>query len=128
MRFTGQFLTWSFATLILHIVVQEFILPKEWAFRVAYRAHVLLWALTFVEHRIQLRLKKSKADMIGMSYLAGHIQIGSGSYLPPSFLLHADERTRPRGSLVLSAIFQQPYFPAMARPFVLSAYRPEKHP
>ena len=73
MLFTAHLLIWSIATLLLHIVVQEFILPKEWAFRVAYRAHVLLWALTVVEHRIQLRLKKSKPDMIGMSYLAGAI-------------------------------------------------------
>lgn len=109
MRFTGQLLIWSLATLILHIVVQEFILPKECAFRVAYRAHVLLWALTFVEHRIQLRLKKSKADMIGMSYLAGAIfkSVAGVIYLLP-FLLHADERTRP-----VALWFFLPYFSSL---------------
>ncbi|NBR83033.1 MAG: hypothetical protein EBT52_04825 [Flavobacteriia bacterium] len=106
MRFTAHLLIWSIATLLLHIVVQEFILPKEWAFRVAYRAHVLLWALTVVEHRIQLRLKKSKPDMIGMSYLAGAIlkSVAGVVYLLP-FLLHVDERTRP-----VALWFFLPYF------------------
>ena len=96
MRFTGHLLIWSLATLLLHIVLQEFILPKEWAFRAAYRAHALLWALTIAEHKILHRLKKSNADMIGMAYLAGAMLKSAAGflYLLP-LLLHVDERTRP---------------------------------
>jgi hypothetical protein len=101
-----RLIPWAIITLVVHIVVQEFILPEEWSFLWAYPAHALLWILSWAEELVVLRLKRTQPDQLGMAYMAGGVAkffIGLIYLLP--FILYSSPQTRP-----VALWFFMPYF------------------
>jgi hypothetical protein len=104
--FYARLSLWALITMLVHIVVQEFVLPTEWSFFWAYPAHLLLWGLTIIEEVIAIRLNKNQPDKVGMFFMAAGVMkflIGLIYLLP--FLLKQEAITQP-----VALWFFLPYF------------------
>lgn len=104
--FYARLSLWALITMLVHIMVQEFVLPTEWSFFWAYPAHLLLWGLTIIEEVIAIRLNKNQPDKVGMFFMAAGVMkflIGLIYLLP--FLLKQEAITQP-----VALWFFLPYF------------------
>ena len=101
---------WATIALLLHFLFQQYLLPQQWNFFWTYPSHLLLWALTYAEHRIALRLQAKQSDQLGMAFMAGGMVkffIGILYLLP--FILNKGPMTQP-----VALWFFLPYFTSMA--------------
>ena len=107
--FYKRLLIWALPALILHILVQEFMLSPEWAHLWNYPAHALIWLLTIAEHIFIIKAPKDEPEQIGYRFLAGSI----GKFLLGAIYLLPFLVQRPPYVQPMALWFFLPYFTSL---------------